>query len=284
MVKRARHVRPWVIGGVLLAASASPAAAQDTAVYFKQNCASCHTIGGGRLVGPDLKDVATRRDRAWLVEFILAPSDVIARADPYALQLQQEARGVVMPTLTTLDRILVGRILDLIGAESVLPKSQFAGIQISERPFTGQDINLGRALFRGDRRLSGGGPSCISCHTIRGIGGLGGGQLGPDLTRVYERLLGRKALATWLNAPPTPTMRGVFAQAGIADGEVFALVAHFEHAARQGGQDNRGGLLEFLLLGVGGAVVGLIALTSAWRNRFTNVRRTLVGRRRLTRS
>lgn len=28
-----------------------PAGAQDTATFFKQNCASCHTIGGGRLTG-----------------------------------------------------------------------------------------------------------------------------------------------------------------------------------------------------------------------------------------
>ena len=43
--------------------------AQDTAAFFKQNCTSCHTIGGGRLTGPDLKDVTTRKDRAWFVQF-----------------------------------------------------------------------------------------------------------------------------------------------------------------------------------------------------------------------
>ena len=34
---------------------------------FQQQCAACHTIGGGTLVGPDLQDVTSRRDREWLV-------------------------------------------------------------------------------------------------------------------------------------------------------------------------------------------------------------------------
>src|SRR5581483_10324354 len=47
--------------------------AQDAAAFFKQNCASCHTIGGGRLTGPDLKDVTARKDRAWFVQFLQGP-------------------------------------------------------------------------------------------------------------------------------------------------------------------------------------------------------------------
>ena len=43
------------------------APAQDTPDYFRQNCMNCHTIGGGRLTGPDLKDVAQRRDTEWLI-------------------------------------------------------------------------------------------------------------------------------------------------------------------------------------------------------------------------
>ena len=36
---------------------------QDPRTFFRQNCANCHTIGGGRLTGPDLKGVTERRDR-----------------------------------------------------------------------------------------------------------------------------------------------------------------------------------------------------------------------------
>ena len=273
-----------VIPVLLLAAGAAPAGAQDAAQFFRQNCTSCHTIGGGRLVGPDLKNVTARRDRAALATFVLGPATAIASGDPYLVQLQQDARGVVMPTIPGLDATLVGKLLDMIDAESALPKSQFAGVQISERPFTQTDVDLGRAIFRGGQRLSGGGPACMSCHTVRGLGGLGGGQLGPDLTRVYERLQGRKGLATWLNAPATPTMQGVFGQRRIADTEILPLVAFFESAARQGGQDNRAGLLSFVLLGLGFAAAGIVGLDSAWRTRFRSVRRALVERRRLPRT
>ncbi len=188
-----------------------------------------------------------------------------------------------MPTIPGLDAALIGRLLDLIDVESALAKSQLAGARISERPFTQSDIDLGRAIFAGRQRLAAGGPACVSCHTVRGFGALGGGQLGPDLTRVYERLQGRKGLATWLNAPATPTMQGAFAQRRFTDAEILPLVAFFEQQARQGGQDNRAGLLNFVLLGFGFAAVGLVGLDSAWRNRFRSVRRALVESQRTSR-
>lgn len=273
-----------LVGMLLILGGSWQARAQDPTEFFRQLCANCHTVGGGRLTGPDLKDVTKRRDRAWLVEFVLAPQAAIDRGDPYALQLQQDARGVVMPTLPGLDRALAGALLDLIEAESALPRSQFAGTQVSEQPFTAADVELGRRLFRGDARLASGAPSCISCHTVRGLGGLGGGQLAPDLTKVFERLQGRKGLATWLTAPPTPTMQTVFAKTRIGDAEIMPLVAYFEDAARRGGEDDRAGALSFVLLGLGTTAAGLVLMDAAWRSRFHNVRRALVERSRLARS
>ena len=36
------------------------ALAQDGEALFKQNCAACHKVGGGRLVGPDLISLTTK--------------------------------------------------------------------------------------------------------------------------------------------------------------------------------------------------------------------------------
>ena len=44
------------------AAPTAQDAAQGQAI-FVQKCASCHTIGGGKLVGPDLKGVTATRPR-----------------------------------------------------------------------------------------------------------------------------------------------------------------------------------------------------------------------------
>ena len=61
--------------------------AQDSAAYFQANCASCHSIGGGALVGPDLKNVQQRKDRKWLLKFLDNPQAVIDSGDPYAKKM-----------------------------------------------------------------------------------------------------------------------------------------------------------------------------------------------------
>jgi mono/diheme cytochrome c family protein len=251
-------------------------AQQEASAFFKQNCTSCHTIGGGRLTGPDLKDLTARKDRAWFVQFLQSPKSMIESGDPYALKLQQEARGVVMPNIAGMNQQQAQALLDMITAESKLPRSQFAGMQISDRPLTAQDIAKGRLVFLGEQQLSGGGPACISCHTLKGLTLLGGGRLGPDLTRVYERLQGRKGLAAWLSSPASPTMSPVFKDHAIQPDEILSLVALFEDSAKRGGQDDTTSLLNFFLLGLGGMVLGLISLDTLWKKRFRGVRRSMV--------
>ena len=250
--------------------------AQEAANTFRQSCMSCHTIGGGKLVGPDLKGVEERKDREWLLGFIVNPGSVLASGDAYALKLKDEAGGVVMPVVVGMTRERAEAILDLIVAESGLEESQFAGLDIGDEPFTEVDIDRGRRIFRGDMRLANGGPACLSCHTVEGLGGLGGGRLGPDLTKVYERLQGRKALASWLLAPATQTMQPVYAKASLTNDEIVPLVAYLENEAQIGTADSTTAQVTFLILGLAGAVLGFVAADSAWRGRLRSVRRPLV--------
>lgn len=272
------RVGPMMVA-LLLLLSPSWSLAQQAGDYFRQNCMNCHTIGGGRLTGPDLKDVGQRKDRTWLVQWLQNPKALIDAGDPYAQKLFQDSRGVVMPTVGGMNPANANALLDLIDAESKLPKSHFAGSQISDRPFTAQDVVTGREIFSGKRRLVGGGPACSSCHTIRGLGGLGGGRLGPDLTLVYERLQGRKGLSAWLMNPASPTMAPVFRTTQIQPEEILPLVAYFEDSAKKGGQDDSSALLNFFLLGAGVMVVGLVSLDAIWKKRIHGVRRQLVHRR-----
>jgi len=265
---------------VLSLAFALGAHAQQAAQFFRQNCANCHTIGGGRLTGPDLKDVSKRKDRAWLAEFVRDPKAKIDAGDPYALQLKDEARGVVMPTVPGLTPAVVNDLLDLIDAESKLEHSQFAGLTITDRPFTEAEAALGRDLFTGVRPLTNRGPACISCHTVGTMTRLGGGRLARapqfDLTRVYERLGGRRATGSWLMAPPTPTMQALFRNANLQPDEILPLLAYVESAAAHRREADSSPVLNFFLLGMGGMVVGLTLLGAVWRNRLRAVRRALV--------
>src|SRR5687768_9569264 len=98
-------------------AIAGVAYADETATYFRQNCMSCHTIGGGRLVGPDLKDVSKRANRDWLLRFMVNPKSFLDGNDGYALKLKEESRGAVMPNISGIDAARAAALLDLIDAE-----------------------------------------------------------------------------------------------------------------------------------------------------------------------
>lgn len=51
--------------------------ALDAAKYYQQNCKSCHTIGGGDTVGPDLAGLSKRRKVEWVVKFVNYPEGMI---------------------------------------------------------------------------------------------------------------------------------------------------------------------------------------------------------------
>lgn len=277
--RRSPQRRTLSLAAVLLwaAAASAPGLAQEAADLFRQSCISCHTIGGGRLVGPDLKNVVERQDRAWLVQFVLDPKAVLDRGDPYVLKLKQEAGGAVMPPVVGMTLARAEALISLIEAESALPESEFKGLDIGDEPFSDRDIERGRLFFRGDLRFANSGPSCISCHTAGSIGGLGGGWLGPDLTRVFERLQGRKNLASWLMAPATEVMRPVYASQRLTNEEILPLVAFLEDEARGGGAEDPGtSRITFLLLGLAGAAFGFLAADGIWRRRFRAVRQPLV--------
>lgn len=250
--------------------------ADEAATYFRQNCMSCHTVGGGRLVGPDLKDVDKRADRDWLLKFMVNPKSFLDGNDPYALKLKEESRGAIMPNISGLDPAKAAALLALIEAESKLPKSQFIGLNLTDQPFTRADVENGRRLFDGNKRLANGGAACLSCHAVDDLGNLGGGRLAPDLTKVYERMNGRKNLASWLMAPATPTMRPLFANNAMTNDEIVALVAYLEAAAQKPPVRSDTSTLSFFFLGLGGAVFGFIGADTVWRKRFRGVRKPMV--------
>jgi len=276
----------WLL---VLAVWPSSAAAQDppseeSIQYFQQNCASCHTIGGGRLTGPDLKNVSERADREWLVEFILDPKGVIDSGDPYGQKILSEARGVYMNPVPGMTRERAGKLLDLIATESALETSRFAGLQLSDRPLTRADVERGRALFVGDASFESGAPACLACHDVSGLSALGGGRLGPDLTSAYARLEGRKALGAWLSAPPATVMQPLYQADPLDSEEILALVAYLKESAESGEPESQGTGLGFVLSGIGLAAVLMGSFDVLWRSRFRGVRRSLVARAKIAQS
>lgn len=60
-------------------------------------CGACHTIGKGKLIGPDLKGVTERRDEAWLISFIKSSQTMVKSGDETAVQLFEEFNKIPMP-------------------------------------------------------------------------------------------------------------------------------------------------------------------------------------------
>src|SRR2546423_1723371 len=71
-------------------------------------------------------------------------------------------------------------------------------------PANAADADTGKQTFQA---------TCVPAHSsAAGIGALGGGQLGPDLTDVVTRYGGAAAVNGFLSGMPTPTMKAVWSQ------------------------------------------------------------------------
>jgi len=256
----------------------APAQDDAAATFFELNCSACHTIGGGSLKGPDLKDVGARRERGWLVRFVVDPKGVIDGGDPYAQELLEAARGEYMPAIPGLDEAQAHELLDLIERESALEESRFSGRRPSDRPLTREDAERGRGLFTGALHFAAGGPPCASCHTVGGLPGFGGGRLGPDLTTAFARFGGRGELVAYLSEPASETMAPLFHSRPLDPEEILALVAFLMGSAAEGTADSDTDTLAFVLAGIGLAALALMALDVRWRRRFRAERGPLVAR------
>lgn len=84
---------------------------------YRTRCASCHQIGGGESLGPDLMMVSSRRDPEWLRRWIKEPDKMIAEGDPIATAQLAQFRNLPMPNLKLGD-IEVDALLAFIDSES----------------------------------------------------------------------------------------------------------------------------------------------------------------------
>ena len=66
---------------------------------FNARCATCHTIGKGDGLGPDLMHATAVRERAWLAHYIAEPDRMLEEGDPLAVDLFARYKAVRMPNL-----------------------------------------------------------------------------------------------------------------------------------------------------------------------------------------
>lgn len=254
------------------------ASGQEAAKFFEDNCSSCHEIGGPPGDAPDLKDVTKRRDRAWLIQFILDPQEA-AEHDAAARALVTKYDDGMPETEDASPEIIEAVLRYIEQVSAATPAAATAPGAAPVRAATPTDIAAGRDLYLGRRPLAANGPSCVACHRLTG-GGVRGGMLGPDLTAVNQRIGGTQRLSTWLNRPPTRVMRAVFRDRPLGPEETFAIAAMLGDANVVRPVPGGFGTRAFVATGAAGALLVLLVMGFAWSGRMHGVRRPLVEKAR----
>lgn len=244
--------------------------AQDGGALFKQNCTACHSIGKGKLVGPDLKSIHNRRDNEWIVSFVKNAADFgVKDADAKAII---DEFGYPMPNQALTDEEILA-IVDYIKenspAETETTAAETESIEeeqvdpaLDPVNASKEDVVLGSQLFSGEKRLTNGGPSCLSCHSVEHDALIGGGLLAKDLTMVYERM-GSAGINGILSAPPFPAMTASYQNNPLTEEEIFQLSAFFVDASVNSVYQHKKSFNDNLLIyGGGGAFLLFAAIIS----------------------
>ena len=79
-------------------ASSTPADAGAAAakLAFESKCFACHSVGGGKKLGPDIAGVTKRRTDAWLTQWLKSP-DKMLQTDADAKAMLKEYNNIAMP-------------------------------------------------------------------------------------------------------------------------------------------------------------------------------------------
>jgi mono/diheme cytochrome c family protein len=220
--------------GTGLAGNAWPATAGEQ--VFQETCGICHTIGGGRLIGPDLAGVHERRSQEWLVKFVKSSQSVINSGDADAAALFEEYNGMLMPD----PPITEGQITEVLeyirtrnaNLTTASDSSVMQVVTATEVVASQADIVTGQDLFQGKLRFENGGPACNSCHDVTHDAVIGGGVLAAELTSVFTKMGGTGVRAILTNAP-FPVMEAAYTDKALTEAEIRALVAFLQDADAQ---------------------------------------------------
>lgn len=86
-----------IIGAILVSFPFAKSYAEDGSDMFRANCGACHTVGKGKLVGPDLKGVETRHTEAWILKWVKGSQAMVQAGDKDAVKLFADNNSITMP-------------------------------------------------------------------------------------------------------------------------------------------------------------------------------------------
>ncbi len=240
---------------------------------FTKTCQVCHTIGKGRLVGPDLLDIENRRTEDWIISFVKSSQDMVKNNDPEAIALFNEYNKMVMPDQNLSNKeikdvLLFIREQSLAGDFTKEISEQITGSSGMSLDQAGEnEIATGQKLFLGEIALIEGGPACISCHTVVNDNIISGGLLAVELTTVFTRLK-EQGINAIISDPPFPVMETAYNNHQITKDEAFYLIAFLKEVDFISPVQKPDIFRRiFLIESIFGGIILFILYGGLWRNR-----------------
>jgi len=157
--------------------SAEAAAGEE---IFARSCATCHTVGQGDRIGPDLAGISQQREHEWLVRWIDDPIGM-SKTDPDGIALLAKWNGIPMS-----DSMLEGQQIEDVLA--YIDWASDAGIVVEEEPA----MELDEAQFAEATQIYF--DRCAGCH-----GTLRAGATGPNIQPARTHEIGTSAIKAILN-------------------------------------------------------------------------------------
>ena len=174
---------------------------------FERNCVTCHTVGQGDGIGPDLAGVTEKRDHDWLVRWLDDPIGM-GQNDPLGQQLLAEWNNVPMSD-SNLSGDEITQVLAYIEHASAADVEvvEEAPMELTEAQFEeAKDIYFNR---------------CAGCH-----GTLRTGATGPNIEPARSQEIGTTALKAILNNG-LPGGMPPWGRMGILSQDEIAIMAAF---------------------------------------------------------
>ncbi len=199
---------------------------------FDRHCAVCHSIGGGKLTGPDLLNVSEKYEEDWLMRFIRSSQTMIKAGDPLAVKSYNEWGKIEMPDFRQLSDDDIKSILKHIGDyDPDAGKIQIA--DLLDTNYSKIHIKRGERLFRGLIEFSGSEVVCSSCHNIATLDTLNWYPSAYELSGIY-REKGPEHIHRVLTNPTTKVMSQVHENSVFTDEEIYYIRAYLNHLSYHG--------------------------------------------------
>ncbi len=216
MKKYLTQILVLVFVGLSLSAWAGETDSVDKpAEYFFYRCAGCHTVGGGKLTGPDLITSTKWEDS----ELKSAIKKMEKNVGPIS---EADLSGLVsfLKSLNVSSRIAQQKERVEAKLRASLPPASF---------------DEGRKLFSGQKPLANGGPACYSCHLYKNAGG----SLGFNLTTIKEKLA-PVALQSAIENSSYKVMRAIYEKHPVTKEEALHLAEYLSYPEKVDGRPGLG--------------------------------------------